>query len=57
MVGYESESMGTLIKDFILLRKFDFNCQKDKGSFEETCQVIISEILLGRTMRKKHGFL
>lgn len=46
------------MKDFILLRKFDFNCQKDKGPFEEaTCQIIISEILLGGAMSEKHGFL
>lgn len=36
------------MKDFILLRKFDFNCQKDEGPFEETtCQIIILEIPLG----------
>lgn len=36
------------MKDFILLREFDFNCQKDKGLFEATtCQIIISEMVLG----------
>ena len=34
---HAEKTMGTVMKDFILLREFDFNCQNDRDHLRKQC--------------------